>query len=321
MSTDITQYEAAGLDEKMRYVQTLASAGDLIPKGLHAGGKPSPGKVLLVCETGAMLGIHPMAAISGINVIEGRATISPALMSGLIRKAGHKLRVSTTGTVEGGDFTATARLTRADDPDFTYEVSWTPGRAARAGLCKYEQKGAKWAVNARSKSGSPLPWESYTEALCKARAIGEVAREGAEDCLMGVQYTPEEMGALVTDGGEMIQVKEPEPSEDWTAQILATDDKKDLLELADRIRELGEMNPDLRTTVMTHASGLTKDSRDVPAAESAPADTEDVIDGEIVEDVVEAELVPDDETEEERFERESAAEFEAQMAKAVATDA
>ena len=83
---EVTQYEAAGLDEKMRYVQTLTSAGSLIPKGLHDAGKPSPGKVLLVLETGAMLGIHPMAAMGGIHIIEGKATISPGLMSGLVRK-------------------------------------------------------------------------------------------------------------------------------------------------------------------------------------------------------------------------------------------
>jgi hypothetical protein len=317
MSKEITQYEAAGLDEKMRYVQTLASAGELIPKGLHSMGKPSPGKVLLVCETGAMLGIHPMAAISGINVIEGRATISPALMSGLIRKAGHKLRVTTKGTVEGGDFVATATLTRADDPDFTYSVSWTPGRAARAGLCEYTQASGKWAVKARSSKGNALPWESYTEALCKARAIGEVAREGAEDCLMGVQYTPEEMGALVTDGGEMVQIDD-EPSEDWAAQIKAATTRDEMIDIRDRATEAGDY-ASIRQLVLTKIGVIGR--AQAPAATESSAPDEDVIDGEIVEEVIEAELVPDDETEEERFERESAAEFEAQMAKAVATDA
>ncbi|TFC92070.1 MULTISPECIES: hypothetical protein [Cryobacterium] len=304
MSKEITQYEAAGLDEKMRYVQTLSSAGELIPRGLHAAGKPSPGKVLLVCETGAMLGIHPMAAIAGINVIEGRATISPALMSGLIRKAGHKLRVSTAGTVEGGDFVATARLTRSDDPDFTYEVSWTPARAARAGLCKYEQQQGKWAVNARSKSGSALPWESYTEALCKARAIGEVAREGAEDCLMGVQYTPEEMGALVSEGGEMVAtVDKPEPTEDWAALVAAVTTLAELKEIRDRANAADEYAAN-RALFLARSGEISRGEETAPA-EAAP--DENIVDAEVVDDEPATE-----ETEAERYERESAAEFEAQ---------
>lgn len=304
MSTEITQYEAAGLDEKMRYVQTLASAGDLIPKGLHSMGKPSPGKVLLVCETGAMLGIHPMAAISGINVIEGRATISPALMSGLIRKAGHKLRVMTKGTVEGGDFMATATLTRADDPDFTYSVSWTPARAARAGLCEYMQAGGKWAVKARSKSGNALPWEAYTEALCKARAIGEVAREGAEDCLMGVQYTPEEMGALVTDGGEMIAtVDKAELSEDWAAQIEAATTRDEMIVIRDRATQADEYTS-IRELVLAKLGEISR--ANTPTTQSSAPD-EDVVDGEIVED-------EPAEMSEAEYESAAAAEYEAQVA-------
>lgn len=302
MSKEITQYEAAGLDEKMRYVQTLSSAGDLIPRGLHHAGKPSPGKVLLVCETGAMLGIHPMAAIAGINVIEGRATISPALMSGLIRKAGHKLRVSTTGTVEGGDFMATAKLTRADDLEFTYEVSWTPARAARAGLCKYEQKGNKWVVTARSSKGNALPWEAYTEALCKARAIGEVAREGAEDCLMGVQYTPEEMGALVTDAGEMVAtVEKAEPSEDWVTLVGDATTTAELMEIRDRASAADEYTAN-RALFLAKAGELSRATADA-----------NIVDADVVEDEPTEPAAPA-ETDEEAHERNAAAEYAEEVA-------
>ena len=268
-SKEITQYEAASLDEKMRYVQTISSAGSLIPTGLHDKGQPSPGKVLLVMETGAMLGIHPIAALGGVHIIEGKPSISPGLMSGLVRKAGHKLRVETTGTIKAGDFAATASLTRADDADFTFSATWTMDRAQRAGL-------ANKAV-----------WKNYGEAMCKARAISEVVREGAEDVLMGVSYTPEEMGALVTDGGEMIAtVDKPAAATDWAAQISATDDKGTLASLAQKIRAESEMTPDLRDLVMQHASTLTKDSRVAaePARADPPAAAEEVIEGELVDD-------------------------------------
>lgn len=206
---DLAVMPAGSLDERIRYANTLAQAGDLIPRALNdkRTGQPSPGKVLLVIETGAMLGIHPVAALMGVNVIEGKATLSPGLMSGLVRTAGHKLRVRMTGTVRGGDLTATATLVRSDDPDEPFESSWDVHRAARAGLCTYVQEGATWTVRARSDKGKPLPWETYTEAMLKARAIGEVCREGAEDVLMGAKYTPEELGATVNADGEFVEAE------------------------------------------------------------------------------------------------------------------
>jgi hypothetical protein len=200
MTTDLIPYAASPLAERMEYARTLASAADLIPSGLHDkvwttndrgvqvpdGTRPNPGKVLLVMETGAMLDLHPIAALSGIHVIEGKPSASAGLMSAVVRKAGHRLRVTTEGTWSAGDFRATAELTRSDDPDFTYRATWDKARAERAGLTS---KGT---------------WQKYPEAMAKARAISEVCREGAEDALLGVHYTPEELDAETDDLGELV---------------------------------------------------------------------------------------------------------------------
>jgi hypothetical protein len=205
--SDVAVMPVGSLAERLRYAEALASAGDLIPKGLRQGNVPNVGKVLLVIETGAMLGIHPVAALNGVNIIEGKATLAPSLMSALVRRAGHTLRVRTTGVLEEGTLKATATLIRADDRDEPFEAVWTPARAARAGLCTYA-KGADgaWAVRARTSTGNVKPWEAYTEAMLKARAMGEVCREGAEDALMGVHYTPEELGATVDADGVMVDL-------------------------------------------------------------------------------------------------------------------
>ena len=332
MSTDLTVYRNESLDARMGYARTLASAGDLIPKGLWAspgGGvlpAPSAGKVLLVMETGAMLGIHPVAALSGINIIEGKPSISPALMSALVRDAGHTLRIVTAGTIEGGDFTATATLTRSDDSEFTYSSTWTPHRAMRADLCTYKKEGSIWKVSATSSRGGVKPWQAYTENMCKWRAVGEVCGEGAQDVIMGM-HTPDEMGALVTDAGEMISTPhaEPEPTADWDALIRAVDDKVDLAALAQKIRgkdeqgkEVGpnEMTGDLRDLIMSHASTLTKDSREAAAPAAEPEPDENVVDAEIVPDdepAAPAAPVEDEETELARYERETAEEYAAEM--------
>ncbi|WP_104128204.1 hypothetical protein [Cryobacterium sp. Y57] len=308
MSKEVTQYEAAGLDEKMRYVQTISSAGSLIPTGLHEKGQPSPGKVLLVMETGAMLGIHPMAALGGVHIIEGKASISPGLMSGLVRKAGHKLRITTTGTIKGGDFAATASLTRADNADFTFSATWTMDRAQRAGL-----------------AGKAV-WKSYGEAMCKARAIGEVVREGAEDVLMGVSYTPEEMGALVDDAGELQSTpdKDAEPAEDWAALVAAATTIPQLKAIRDRANAADQYTAN-RATFLTRQGELSRAEEfaaaPAPAAAEAEPD-ENVIDAEIVPDDEPAAEAPadpapaepeDEESALDKYERESAEEYAAEM--------
>lgn len=201
MTTDIQPYAAQTLDERMRYAQTIASAGDLIPTALHDKGMkqldngtwvpdgtttPNYGKVLLVMETGAMLGMHPIAALSGIYVIEGKPSASAGTMQAVVRQAGHKLRVTTTGSWDDGSFEAKADLIRSDDPDFTFSATWTKARAQRANLLG---KGT---------------WKAYPEMMAKARAVSEVIREGAEDAMHGVHYTPEELGANVSEAGEPI---------------------------------------------------------------------------------------------------------------------
>jgi len=191
-------YNRASLDERRQYVMAIAQAGELLPRTLwhqvrNADGQvtsqPSPGKVLLLAETGAMLGIHPMAALQGVHIIEGRPTLSANLMASLVRRAGHRLRVKLEGT--GNARRAVATLVRADDPDFEFKVEWTLERAKTAGLIK--------------PNGN---WEKYPEAMLKARAISEVIREGAPDALMGALYTPEELGATVDADGEPVELRQ-----------------------------------------------------------------------------------------------------------------
>lgn len=217
----IARYIEAPLHERHEYAQALASAGDLIPKSLFGpptpaqDGQParppapSPGKVLLVLETGAMLGLHPVAALSGINIIEGKPAASAGLMSAVIRGAGHKLHVTVSGSIEGGDYKATTTLIRHDDPEHPFVSVWTPQRAARAGLGSYSKGDDDvWKFRARSSGGKELPWELYTESLCKARGTSETARDGAQDVLFGVRYTPEELGAEVDAQGEVVALPE-----------------------------------------------------------------------------------------------------------------
>lgn len=188
-------YSRAGLTERQQYIRMLAAAGNLLPSHLRgAGNVGDPGKAFLLAETGDMLGIHPMAAVTGVHIIEGKPSLSANLMTGLVRKAGHKLRVWVDGDLKAGTLAAHAELIRSDDPDFTFKVTWSLDDAKAAGLYP----------------GKPSSnWQKYTRAMLKSRVTSEIVREGASDVLMGGNiYTPEELGATVDEQGDPIDLPE-----------------------------------------------------------------------------------------------------------------
>lgn len=182
MSTDLTVPARASLPDKMQYAKVMAGS-NLLPRQYQG----NPANLLFALEYADALGVSPINAITSIHVIEGKPTASADLIAGLVRRAGHKLRVS------GDDRTATAQIIRADDPDFTYEVTWTMDRAKAAGL-----------------AGKSV-WKQYPAAMLRSRAITEVARMGASDALYGVIYTPEEVGAEVDADGEPTAPPRPAP--------------------------------------------------------------------------------------------------------------
>lgn len=174
---------AGTLATKIDYARLLAASG-MLP----AQYRDKPANLLWALEYAESLGLHPMAAITGVHVIEGKPSASAALIASLVRRAGHRLRVV------GDDRQAVCEIVRADDPTFTFRSTWTIDRARTAGLLG---KGT---------------WSKYPAAMLKARAITECARDAAEDVLHGLHYTPEELGAVVDDAGAVRrEVEAPAP--------------------------------------------------------------------------------------------------------------
>ena len=92
--------------------------------------------------------------------------------------------------VENSPESVTATLIRADDKKFEFTVTWDKDKAVKAGL--WGQRG---------------PWSQYPTQMLRARAITEVARQGASEALMGMIYSPEDFGATITDTGEVIEAE------------------------------------------------------------------------------------------------------------------
>ena len=173
-------YITAGLQERADYIARLAPS-TILPTAYRG----NAANAFVAAETGAALGLEPLQALASIAVINGRATLSSDLMAAVIRRAGHTLRI-----VENSPESVTATLIRADDKTFKFEVTWDKDKATKAGL--WGQRG---------------PWSQYPTQMLRARAITEVARQGASEALMGMIYSPEDFGATITDTGEVLEAE------------------------------------------------------------------------------------------------------------------
>ena len=71
----------AAVQARIAYAKSLA-ASSLLPDAY----RERPANVLLAIEYGQALGIKPIAALNGINVIKGKPTMSADLMASVVRK-------------------------------------------------------------------------------------------------------------------------------------------------------------------------------------------------------------------------------------------
>ncbi len=168
--------------------QTLAQTS-FVPKALR-GDVPA---IMAAMLTGRELGILPMRALRQVSIIEGKPTPSPELMMAIALKAGHDVFVAETSRER-----CVVEIRRADWPDDRVaRLTWDLEDAVAAGLCTLDEDTGR--PRARSQSGSRLPWEAYTRAMLRSRAVSEACRTWLPDVVEGASYAPEELGARVTE--------------------------------------------------------------------------------------------------------------------------
>ncbi len=170
----------AELDARLRFAEKMAQAGNLPPAY-----RRQPANLLLLDQFARDLGLSWTAALTGVHIVEGKPTASSAMIQALVRRAGHKLRVSDGK--DGAGPTVTVEILRADDPDFPFRVTWGMAEAAAAGLANKDV------------------WRKYPTAMLEARATTACARRACSDALFGVLYTPEELGAVVDEDGQPVE--------------------------------------------------------------------------------------------------------------------
>lgn len=151
--------------EWTRLVTDGDRAGSILPEAYR--GKPA--NVLIAVGLGSSMGLSPAESLYRISVIKGKPTAGAELIAANVRKAGHKLRVTT----EPG--TVTATILRSDDPDFPFTVTRDMAWAQRMGLAQNDN------------------YKKQPETMLQWRAISAVARLACPEALYGVTYTPEEV--------------------------------------------------------------------------------------------------------------------------------
>lgn len=225
MTVDIATRNAAPVaathmtfPQKIEYCQWLAKS-DLLPRQY----REKPANVLWAIEYGDAVGLSGVVAINGVHVIEGKPSPAASTAAALVRSKGHKLRVWFDPRAEGTKYGAAfAELRRRDDPDFTFQASWSVEDSLRAEICKLENgqllqwssKHSKWQVG---------NWQKFTRQMCKARALGEVCRDGAQDVLLGLIYLAEENPDVELDGSGQVVSPEWETPPSGPGPVRASD--------------------------------------------------------------------------------------------------
>jgi hypothetical protein len=150
----------------------------LLPKALQ-----KPEQVVLVMLKGRELGIPPLQALSHINVIGGKPAMSAELMLAQILKLHPKTQFKFP---ERTNERCTISVKRAgfDFESFTFTID----DARKAGLL------------------SNPSWNKYPRAMLHARVVSEMARSLFPDAIAGISYTPEELGAVVDENGDVIEI-------------------------------------------------------------------------------------------------------------------
>lgn len=124
------------------------------------------------------LGIPLMVGFANIHVVNGKPSMSAELMQAQARKNLPGLIFNITETDEK---ICTVQGQRPERGSLPVKVSFTIEEAKRAGLLTKDV------------------WKNYPAAMLRSRAITAALRIICPDALMGVSYTPEELGLNYVD--------------------------------------------------------------------------------------------------------------------------
>lgn len=164
---------------------SLRSFGEMLMKTGFFPQAKSVEQACVIILKAKELGIPPVQAFSSIAVVNGRPCISAELMLTLIFK---NCKGAIVHYEENSNERCEIKAKRPEPGSEFCVFAFSIEDAKRAGLLG---KG---------------PWTQYPGAMLRARCISAMARALFPDALAGCVYTPEELGAQVSEEGEVVDV-------------------------------------------------------------------------------------------------------------------
>lgn len=160
----------------------------------------SPAKAVVLMMTAQSMGLHPMDAIRGIDIIKGRPALKPQFLGALIIRAGHPV-------YDVAERSATAcriLFYRREKPQKATEVTFTIEEAKAAGL-----------------AGRDGAWKNFTADMLFNRCLARGARQCYPEIFFNT-YIPEELQNEPTTSPTPMRVISGEPVDVTTGEIVET---------------------------------------------------------------------------------------------------
>jgi hypothetical protein len=173
MGSELQPFVPANLDQALALARLLSESA-LIPKPLQG----RPGDTFVVLITGHELGLSPMQALRGINVVDGKPVIGADLMVALCLRTPAVCRFF--------------RLVSSDAQSATYETH-RHGQAEPARM--------RFTIEEAKAAGllGKMNWQKYPAAMLRARCSSALARAVYPDLLFGVYEVDEIEAAGIAD--------------------------------------------------------------------------------------------------------------------------
>lgn len=235
--TTLEQFEGM-----MAIAEKLLDTG-FLPVELH-----TPAQVVAVTLTGQELGIPMMMSLRLIHIVKGKPGSAAELMLAMFFRAGGRVQWLRFDERE-----AKCRLVRKNGDEHVHTFSVDDAR--RAGL-----------VHERLKLDAA--WVKYRPAMLRARCLSAGLRAFAPDVIGGL-YTPDELGAEMGAGGEII----PEDRNEIAGPMTADPMSDDQIKLLKMFRRSHHLNDEQRTVIDEFLS----EPRDWQEAHKVLSDVEAVL--------------------------------------------
>lgn len=176
------------MDDAERAAKAMAGSG------FFADSKSAAQAVVKILA-GQELGFGPFASMTGVNIIQNKPVLAANLLAAAVKRGGkYNYRVTKNTETE-------CLLTWFEDNQQVGTSSFTMDEAKRAGLSEKDN------------------WKKYPSDMLFARALSRGQKRFAPDIFNGATvYTPDEIGALVDEDGNLIApvVSTPQPEQKKT---------------------------------------------------------------------------------------------------------